>query len=192
MLASAQTAARNAPRLPVMVNRIGRSWQLWVTLAVIWTLAAAGSAWIDLPRASQIPHDPEFMNQLSIDAAAILRGPTFADKPARGAPEWSDIPRLFRMSNGAQLQFPAFTTAERAAVVASEYRGLLHARANGQRWPYLLERLAWWLAPFLIAAFALGVLRGGRNFLPGRTTAVDDALTSREAAREPRFPLLAP
>jgi hypothetical protein len=175
-----------------MVNRLGKRWQLWMTLGLIWTLAAAGSGWIDLPRAPNVPHDPEFLNQLSLEATAIVRGSAFADKLARGAPEWSDIPRLFRMSNGQQLEFPAITTAERAAVVESEYRELLNARVKSQRWPYLLARVALWLAPLLIVALALGVLRGDRNISFGRTIAVDDALTSREAARESRFPLIAP
>jgi hypothetical protein len=178
-LASAQTAAGPTFTLHFMVNRFGRWWQLWMALAVIWTFAAAGSAWIDLPRASSVPHDPEFLNQLSSEALAIVRGSVSADKPARGAPLWSDTPRLFRMSNGEQLQFPAITTAERAAVVENEYRGLLHARASGHRWLYLLQRLAWWLTPLLIAGFALGVARGGRDFSHGRTTAPDDAVSVR-------------
>ena len=150
-----------------------------MALAVLWTFAAAGSAWIDLPRASSVPHDPEFLNQLSSEAAAIVRGSAPADKPALGAPLWSDTPRLFRMSNGEQLQFPASTTAERAAVVESEYRELLHARASGQRWMFLLQRLAWWLAPLLIAGFALSIARGSRDFWHGRTTAADDAVSVR-------------
>ncbi|MEO8442331.1 MAG: hypothetical protein ABI547_07575 [Betaproteobacteria bacterium] len=162
-----------------MVKRLGRWWQLWVALAVIWTFAAAGSAWIDLPRASNVPHDPEFLNQLSSEASAIVRGSASADQPASGAPLWSDTPRLFRMSNGEQLQFPAITTAERAAVVENEYRELLRARANGRRWSYLLERLAWWLAPLLIAGFALGAARGGRDFSHGQTIAPDDAVSVR-------------
>ena len=147
-----------------------------MALAVVWTFAAAGSAWIDLPRASNVPHDPEFLNQLSSEASAIVRGSASADTPAPGAPQWSDTPRLFRMSNGEQLQFPAITPAERAAVVENEYRGLLHARANGHRWLYLLQRLVWWLAPLLIAGFALSVARGGREFWHGRTIATDDAM----------------
>jgi hypothetical protein len=150
-----------------------------MALAVIWTFAAAGSAWIDLPRASGVPHDPEFLNQLSDAASAIVRGSASVDRPARGAPLWSDTPRLFRMSNGEQLQFPAITTAERAAVVENEYRGLLDARASGHRWLYLLQRLAWWLVPLLLAGFALAVVRGGRLFSHGRTIAVDDALSVR-------------
>jgi len=162
-----------------MVNRFGKWWQLWMALAIVWTFAAAGSAWIDLPRASGVPHDPEFLNQLSNEASAIVRGSASPGQPALGEPLWSDTPRLFRMSNGEQLQFPASTTAERAAVVENEYRELLHARASGHRWLYLLQRLAWWLAPLLIAGFALSVARGGRDFRHGRTIAADDAVSVR-------------
>jgi hypothetical protein len=178
-LASAQTAAELTVTLRLMVNRFGKWWQLWMALALVWTFAASGSAWIDLPRASGVPHDPDFLNQLSSEALAIVRGPASADRPARGAPLWSDTPRLFRMSNGELLQFPAITTAERAAVVENEYRGLLHARASGHRWLYLLQRLAWWLAPLLLAGFALSVARGGREYTHGRTIAVDDAMSVR-------------
>ena len=77
---------------------------------------------------------------------------------------WSDEPRLFRMSNGARLTLPATTTAERAAVVESEYRQILDAGASELRWPFLLERLAFWLVPLLVAGCALGVFSGYPTF----------------------------
>jgi len=140
-----------------MVKRITNSWQFWMTLAIMWTLATAASAWLDLPRAQMVAHDPEFMDQLTPESTAIVRGTAAAQKPAPGAPLWSDAPRVFRMSNGQQLDFPAITTAERAAIVEREYHDLLQARASGQRWLYLIERVALWLAPLLLAGLALGL-----------------------------------
>ncbi|HEV7821618.1 MAG TPA: hypothetical protein VGO84_10595 [Burkholderiales bacterium] len=146
-----------------MDNRFGKWRHLWMALAVIWTLIAAAAAWIELPRAAGMPHDPQFVDKLSSESAQIVRGPAVADKRAAGEPEWSDIPRLFRMQNGRQLEFPAFTTADRAAVVAGEYRELLDVQASQQRWPFLLARLAWWLAPLLVAGLAfLRVIGTGR------------------------------
>ena len=143
-----------------MVSRITRSWQFWMTLAIIWTLATAASAWLDLPRAAHIAHDPEFMNQLTPESSAT-RGAAAAQQSAPGAPLWSEAPRVFRMSNGKQLDFPAITTDERAAIVEREYHGLLQARASGQHWLYLIERVALWLAALLLAGLVLGLLRGG-------------------------------
>ena len=163
MIASVQTAASRAPTVPSMIYRIGKSWQLWVTLAVIWTLVAAASAWIDLPRASGVPHDPEFLSKFSFESSAIVRGTANAVPSVRGAPAplWSDTPRLLLMANGHRLAFPAFTTDQRASIVESEYRQLLDVRANEQRWPFLLERLAWWLVPLLIAGGALKSFSSG-------------------------------
>lgn len=145
-----------------MVNRFGKWWQLWMALAVIWTLVAAAAAWVELPRASGMPHDPQFIDKLSLESARIVRGPAIADKRAPGEPEWSDMPRLFRMQNGQQLEFPAVTTADRAAVVAGEYSQLLDVQASQQRWPFLLGRLAWWLAPLLMMGLALNMIRTAR------------------------------
>jgi hypothetical protein len=149
-------------RLLTMVNRFGKWRHLWMAMAVIWFLAAAASAWIELPRASGMPHDPAFVDKLSLESAQIVRGPAVADKPAPGDRVWSDLPRVFRMHNGTQLEFPAVTTAERAAVVATEYAELLDIQAGQQRWSFLLGRLAWWLAPMLIGGFAFWVMRSGR------------------------------
>jgi len=41
--------------------------------------------------------------------------------------------------------------------VEREYHDLLQARASGQRWLYLIERVALWLAPLLLAGLALGL-----------------------------------
>ena len=69
-----------------MVKRITNSWQFWMTLAIMWTLATAASAWLDLPRAQMVAHDPEFMNQLTPESTAIVRGTAAEQKPAPGAP----------------------------------------------------------------------------------------------------------
>ena len=146
-----------------MWNRLG-GWQLiGVMLVVTWTLAAVVSGWMYLPRAHQIPHDPQFLNKLSEDAAAILRGSGAAPKPGSGEPVWSDHPRFMRMANGAQLAFPAITTDERAELVASEYRELLHEEAIGQRGPFLLTMLAVWLAPLLLAGMAAGLISNSES-----------------------------
>jgi hypothetical protein len=153
-LASAQTAAGRTRKLTLMVNRLGKWWQLWMVLAAIWTFAVVASAWLNLPRARHMPHDPDFLSKLSIEASSIMHGPQIAAKPVRGEMVWLDTPRSVRMYNGTRLEFPAITTDERAAFVASEYRQLLIAEAHQQRWPYLLEMLALWLAPLLVVASA--------------------------------------
>ena len=173
MLASEQTAAPAASTLPAMVNRLGTWWQLWAALAVIWTLAAAASAWLDMPRVTNIPHEPGFLSQLSREAAAIVQGSASAAEPARGAALWSDTPRLVRMPNGEQLTLPAFTTKQHAAIVETEYRRLLDARAGQQLWPYLLARLAWWLAPMLIVGGLLKIIVEGGKVRRGPAHAGD-------------------
>jgi len=133
-----------------MFGRLGKWWQLSVTLAVMWTLAVFTYGWMNLPRAQQLPHNPQFLSKLSHEAASILFGRDAKAEPASGALVWSQTPMMVRMSNGTRLQFPAPTTDERAAVVASEYRQLLDVEADEQRGPYLLKMLAIWLAPFLL------------------------------------------
>ena len=130
-----------------MVNRFGKWWSLWMALIVVWTLVAFAFAWINLPRAQSVPHDPQFLTRLSGDAASILHRADTAKKPMRGALVWSDSPRFVRMSNGADLTFPADTSSEQAAFVATEYRQLLDDEARGRRWSYLLGMLALWLVP---------------------------------------------
>jgi hypothetical protein len=133
-----------------MFSRPGKWWQLWVTLAVMWTLAVFTYGWMNLPRAQQMPHNPQFLSKLSNEAASILFVSDAEAQPARGVLVWSETPMIERMSNGARLSFPAPTTRERAALVASEYRQLLDAEADEQRGPYLLAMLAIWLAPWLL------------------------------------------
>lgn len=133
-----------------MFNRLGGWWQLRVTLTVMWTIAVITYGWINLPRAQQLPHDPQFLSKLSNEAASILSGRDAQAEPARGVLVWSQTPMLVRMSNGTQLTFPAPTTDEGVALVASEYRQLLNAEADQQRGPYLLAMLAIWLAPCLL------------------------------------------
>ena len=149
-------------------------------LAVMWTLVVVACAWMNLPRAPRMPHDPDYLSKLSAEASQILRGPQVAAKPVRGALVWSEEPRLVRMSNGTRLTFPAITTDERAAIVESEYRELLNLQAEEQRVPYLMEMLALWLAPLLAAGLALRPRRAG-----SQRTVNDSALcstTNREAA----------
>ncbi len=144
-----------------MFNRRGGWWQLWRVLAVIWTLVAGASAWIDLPRARYMPHDPEFLSKLSIEASSILRGPAIAATPVRGELVWPETPRIVRMLNGTRLTFPALTTDKLAAIVDSEYRQLLSVQADEQTGPYVVERLALWLAPLAIAGMAASLVRRG-------------------------------
>ncbi len=138
-----------------MFSRLVGWWQLWLMLAVMWTLAAFTSAWMNLPRAQQMPHDPGFLSKLSNEAASILRGPEFRAKPVRGELVWSEDPRFVRMSNGTRLTFPAATTNERAELVAREYRQLLNVEADRQSVSYLLGWLVIWLAPLVAAGLAL-------------------------------------
>ena len=140
---------------------------------------AAASAWIELPRAKGMPHDPAFIDKLSLQSAQIVRGPAVAEKPAQGEPVWCDMPRVFRMQNGTQLEFPAATNAERVAIVATEYAELLAVQASQQRWPFLLGRLASWLTPMLIAGFTFGV---GRNRRATGGPAASTALFRSSAA----------
>jgi hypothetical protein len=163
MLGSAQTALRARARMTRMMNRLRGWWQLWMMLAVMWTVVVIAYGWMNLPRAQYMPHDPQFLSQLSNEAASILRANNTRAKPVRGALVWSDDPRMIRMSNGTQLMFPAATTDERAAFVAREYHQLLDAEAGKQRWPYVLELLMLWLAPLLIAALAIVGTAGKRN-----------------------------
>lgn len=179
MLASVQTARGRATTLVRMVKRLGGWWNLWIALAVIWTLAAATCAWIDLPRAPDMPHDPEFLGKLSFEAASIMRGTPAAEIRGPGPAVWSDTPRLMRMSNGAQLTFPATTTNERAAIVAKDYLRLLSVQADDQRLPYLLEWLTVWLTPLLISGFALKVFMTRHQFASRNATAARAAKTER-------------
>ena len=158
MLASAQTGVTAVDDTGRMLNRRGIWWQIWMVLAVIWTLVASASAWIDLPRAQHMPHDPEFQSKLSTEAASILRGPDAAATPVRGALVWTGTPKTVRMLNGTRLTFPAFTPDKLAAVVENEYRQLLSVQADEQRGQFLLARLAIWLAPLLIAGLAVRLL----------------------------------
>ena len=170
-LAGAQNAAKRRSTLCRMEKRFGKWWQLWMALTVVWTLAAAASAWLDLPRAPNVPHDPEFLNRLSTAASSIMRGPEVAATRERGAFVWSDTPRILRMENGALLEFPAITTDQRAAIVADEYRQLLTVAASDQRWPFLLERLILWLAPLLVAGVAVTQFRRNHPAESERTKA---------------------
>ena len=133
-----------------MFNRLGGWWPLWMTLMVMWTVVVITYGWINLPRAQQMPHNPQFLSKLSNEAAAILFGRDAQAEPARDALVWLQTPMIVRMSNGTRLTFPAPTTHERAALVASEYRQLLDVEADQQRGPYLLQMLATWLAPCLL------------------------------------------
>ena len=138
-----------------MFSRLGKWWQLWVTLAVMWTLAVITYGWMNLPRAQQLSHNPQILSKLSKEASSILFGSDAQAEPVRGALVWSQTPMIVRMSNGTRLKFPAPTTHEQAALVASEYHQLLDVEANEQRGPYLLAMLAIWLAPYLLLVAGL-------------------------------------
>lgn len=142
-----------------MFSRLGKWRQLGLTLTVMWTIVVITYGWMNLPRAQQLPHNPLFLIKLSNEAASILFGREAQAEPVRGALVWSQTPMIVRMSNGTRLKFPAPTTHERAALVASEYHQLLDVEAGEQRAPYLLHLLAIWLAPFLllIAGLALSL-----------------------------------
>jgi hypothetical protein len=133
-----------------MLNRLNGWQQLGVVLIVLWTLAVVMSGWAYLPRAQNVAHDPEFLNQLSSEAASILRGSGANLKTARGEPVWSDEPRIVRMPNGAQLKFPSIATDERIELVAGEYRALLDDEAAAQRAQYVILLLAIWLTPIFV------------------------------------------
>jgi hypothetical protein len=156
-----------------MFNQFGKWWQLCVTLAVIWSAVIFAYGWLNLPRERHVPHDPQFLTRLSTAATSILMRTDTKVKPVRGAIEWTDTPRFVRMSNGAQLTFPATTTGEQSALVASEYRELLNAEANRQRAPYLLQLLAIWLAPavlLLAGGLAASLIRHGHEAAPNNAT----------------------
>lgn len=166
-----------------MFSRLGKWWQLWVTLAVIWTLAVITYGWMNLPRAQQLPHNPQFLNKLSKDAASILFGSDAQAEPARATLVWSQIPMIVRMSNGTRLKFPATTTDERAALVASEYRQLLNVEADEQRGPYLLQMLAIWLAPCLLLVGELFRIMFGNEQRKPRKRATIASMTAIQQAR---------
>lgn len=149
-----------------MFNRLSAWQHLGMALAVLWTMVVLTFAWMNLPRAQHVPHDSQFLSKLSHESAAILRGTAIKPGSARGATVWSEIPRVVRMSNGAQLELPSVTTDGQAAMVASEYRQLLHMEAVAQRWPFLLTMLAIWLAPaFLlpVAGLLASLFRDGTS-----------------------------
>ena len=146
-----------------MFNRLGGWWQLWMTLTVMWTIMVITYGWMNLPRAQQLPHNPQFLSKLSNEAASILLGSDAQAEPARGALVWSQTPRTVRMSNGTRLNFPSPTTHEQAALVAGEYRQLLDVEADEQRGPYALAMLALWFAPcfLLVAGWAVSLIWRG-------------------------------
>ena len=140
-----------------MFKRLGKWRQPGVILTIIWTVVVVTHGWMNLPRAQQLPHHPYLLSKLSHEAVSILIGREAEAQPARGALVWSQTPMIVRMSNGTRLKFPAPTTDERVALVASEYRQLLNTEADEQKGPYLLQMLMIWLAPglFTFAGFAL-------------------------------------
>ena len=152
-----------------MLNRLVGWWQLGILLAVVWTVMVLASGWMNLPRAHQVAHDSLFLNKLSLEASAILRGTAASTKPFGNAQSarplavvWSEQPRTLRMPNGADLAFPSTTTDHRMALVAVEYREVLQAKANALRWQYLLEMAVIWLLP-IVLMFVAGLaisLRG--------------------------------
>jgi hypothetical protein len=144
-----------------MFKRLAGWWQLWMTLTVTWTIVVITYGWMNLPRGQQMPHDSQYLTKLSNEASSILFGSEARAEPPHNALVWSQTPMIVRMSNGTRLTFPATTTGERVAFVRGEYSQLLDVKADEQRGPYLLEMLAIWLAPLLIAGFAVSrICRG--------------------------------
>lgn len=120
--------------------------RIWIVLTAIWTIVVAAWGWINLPRAQHIPHDPEFLNRLSNEAALILNGGESRTKPSRWrALIWSDAPISVPMPNGTRLTFPSTTTNEMVAFVRNEYSKLLEAEAGAQRRSYALGVIITWL-----------------------------------------------
>jgi hypothetical protein len=126
-----------------------REWfRIWMVLTVIWTIVVATWGWIDLPRARHIPHNPKFVNHLSIEAASVLTGRGSKAEASRGdALIWSDAPISVPMPNGTRLTFPSTTTHEGIALVKDEYYKLLEAEAGAQAGQYVLRMLLAWFLP---------------------------------------------
>jgi len=154
-----------------MPKRLSGWLQLWIVLTVIWTIVAATFGWMNLPRAQQMPHNPQFVNKLSNEASLILLGGDSKVEPARGALVWAEAPMILRMSNGTGLTFPAITTNERAAFVAGEYYQLLDAEASERRGPYVLGMVAVWFLPcVMLLIVGIAVVWAFRSFhraMPG-------------------------
>lgn len=173
-----------------MTSRFGKWWHVWLMLAIIWNIAAFTSGWLNLPRAQHLPHDPQLLSKLSNESMSILRGSQVQVKPARSALVWSENPKVVRMWNDTRLTFPATTTSERAAFVASEYRQLLDIEADKQRGPYLLLMLAVWLAPvvlLLVAGLAASTIYRGQQLPPRRTNPDRLAQSRQPQAVAPAF-----
>lgn len=154
-----------------MFNRLGGWWRLWVTLTVIWTIVVITYGWMNLPRAHQMPHNPQFLSKLSNQAASILFASDAQAEPARGALVWSQTSMIVRMSNGTRLTFPATTTGERVALVRGEYSQLLDAEASERSGLYMLGIAAVWLLPcvmLLVAGLATGLIYRGHQPPLGR------------------------
>lgn len=147
------------------MNRLSGWQQIGIALVVLWTLAVVTYGWMNLPRAPDIAHHPEILNKLSHEATSVLRGSGLNVKAARGEPVWSDTPRVVRMANGTQLEFPLSTTDQHIELFASEYRELLDDEAAAQRWQYLILLLAIWSIPVLLilAAALIGTHEWSRT-----------------------------
>jgi len=133
-----------------MLTRLRGWWQLGVTVIVTWTIVVLAYGWLNLPRAQNMPHQPQYLSKFSNEASSILSGGDAKAKPASGEMVWSDEPRLARMSNGERLAFPAATSGERISFVSAEYFQMLAAEAGARSGPYLLGMLAIWLAPAIL------------------------------------------
>lgn len=146
-----------------MVNRFGTWWPLWAALLLVWTVIAAASAWMNLPRANTMPEDARYLSQMSAAAEAILRGDEAAVEVARKARRdplvWSPVSRVVYMMNGVALSFPGNTSGEQTALVAAEYRRILREQADGQRWQFLAGMLLLWLLPCCFMVIAVRAYR---------------------------------
>lgn len=129
----------------------GRSGWLRITigLAVTWTIVMSVLGWIYLPRAEHIPHNPEFLNQLSPEASLIFHGAESQDSPA--SPDeltWTDAQITVRMPNGTRLAVPENASSKQIAVLENDYYRVLETEASAQRVPYVVGMLVEWLLPF--------------------------------------------
>ncbi len=133
------------------MNSRGGWLRILIILGVIWTGVVAIMGWLNLPRAEYIPHNPEFLNRLSNEAAAIIVGSIPKPKPSGGgALIWTDVPLYVSMPNRARLTFPIATTSQEIALVRNEYLKLLQAEAAAQTGPHVWRLILAWLLPLPI------------------------------------------
>ena len=130
-----------------------------MTLTVIWTIVVIAYGWMNLPRAQQMPNNPQFLSKLSTEATSILSGTDAQAGPGPDALVWSPGWKVERMSNGARLTFPETTTGERVTFVTGEYSRLLNAEVSERGRLYMLELAAVWVLPCMML-LVVGLVTG--------------------------------